>query len=81
MEFNPDGTTNKEGKERRTQAKSILLGVLYGRGEKSIAEQLNITVEEAKQIKESVFKGFPAIKKFEEKSLEMARNLGYVTTE
>ena len=27
-EFNPDGTTNKAGKERRTQAKSILLGRL-----------------------------------------------------
>lgn len=25
-EFNSDGTTNKDGKERRTQAKSILLG-------------------------------------------------------
>ena len=25
-EFRPDGTVNKEGKERRTQAKSILLG-------------------------------------------------------
>ena len=25
-EFNPDGTTNKDGKERRSQAKSILLG-------------------------------------------------------
>ena len=27
-EFREDGTTNKEGKERRTQAKSILLGRL-----------------------------------------------------
>ena len=26
LEFRPDGTTNKEGKERRSQAKSILLG-------------------------------------------------------
>lgn len=25
-EFRPDGTTNKEGKERRSRAKSILLG-------------------------------------------------------
>ena len=25
-EFNADGSTNKQGKERRTQAKSILLG-------------------------------------------------------
>ena len=39
LEFNPDGTTNKEGKDRRTSAKSILLGVLYGRGVPSIAEQ------------------------------------------
>ena len=26
LEFHPDGTTYKEGKERRSQAKSILLG-------------------------------------------------------
>lgn len=25
-EFNPDGSTNKQGKERRSRAKSILLG-------------------------------------------------------
>ena len=79
-EFNADGTTNKEGKERRTQSKSILLGVLYGRGEKSIAEQLNCSVEKAKNIKQSVFKGFPAIKEFEQDSLDMAYELGYVTT-
>ena len=79
-EFNPDGTTNKAGKERRTQAKSILLGVLYGRGEASIGEQLNCTTKKAKEIKESVFKGFPAIKKFEQDSLNMACELGYVTT-
>lgn len=80
LEFNPDGTTNKEGKERRTQAKSILLGVLYGRGEKSIAEQLGCSEEKAKSIKASVFKGFPAIKQFEEDSKDMAYELGYVTT-
>lgn len=79
-EFREDGTVNKEGKERRTQAKSILLGVLYGRGVPSIAEQLNTTTEKAQQIKDSVFKGFPAIKQFEEDSLDMAYELGYVTT-
>ena len=79
-EFNADGTTNKEGKERRTQAKSILLGVLYGRGEASIGEQLGCTVEKAKAIKNSVFKGFPAIKQFEQDSLDMAYEKGYVTT-
>lgn len=79
-EFNADGTTNKQGKERRTQAKSILLGVLYGRGVNSIAEQLRCTPEKAQAIKDSVFRGFPAIKKFEKDSLNMAEELGYVTT-
>ena len=79
-EFNEDGTTNKKGKERRTQAKSILLGVLYGRGEKSIAEQLKCSEQKAKDIKQSVFKGFPAIKQFENDSLDMAEDIGYVTT-
>ena len=80
LEFNDDGTTNKEGKERRSQAKSILLGVLYGRGVPSIAEQLNVSTEKAQAIKDSVFKGFPAIPKFEEDSLDMAYEKGYVTT-
>lgn len=79
-EFRPDGTTNKEGKARRTQAKSILLGVLYGRGEASIAEQLKCTVKKAHEIKESVFRGFPAIKQFEQDSLQMGEDVGYVTT-
>ena len=77
---NKTDKTNKEGKMYRTQSKSILLGVLYGRGEASIGEQLGCSTEKAKEIKESVFKGFPAIKKFEDASLQMARELGYVTT-
>lgn len=90
LEFKPDGTTNPDGKNRRSQAKSILLGVLYGRGVPSIAEQLYGTPKNDKEkkaftkkaqiIKDSVFKGFPAIPKFEEDSLEMGRELGYVTT-
>ena len=80
LEFRPDGTTNPDGKARRSQAKSILLGVLYGRGVPSIAEQLGTTTRKAQAIKDSVFKGFPAIPKFEEDSLNMAYEKGYVTT-
>jgi DNA polymerase I-like protein with 3'-5' exonuclease and polymerase domains len=79
-EFRPDGTTNEQGKGRRSQAKGILLGVLYGRGVSSIAEQLHTTTKKAQEIKDSVFKGFPAIKEFEKASLEMAEDVGYVTT-
>lgn len=80
-EFDDNGNKNPpEYKERRTQAKSILLGALYGRGVPSIAEQLGCSVDKAQDIKDSVFKGFPAIKKFEEDSLSFAREYGYVTT-
>ena len=80
LEFRPDGTTNKEGKERRSSAKSILLGILYGRGINSVAEQLKTTKQKAQQIQDKVFKGFPAIKQFEDDTIEMAETLGYVTT-
>lgn len=80
LEFRPDGTTNKEGKERRSSAKSILLGILYGRGINSIAEQLHTTKQKAQQIQDKIFKGFPAIPKFESDSKTMALELGYVTT-
>jgi DNA polymerase I-like protein with 3'-5' exonuclease and polymerase domains len=80
LEFRPDGTTNPDGKARRSQAKTILLGVLYGRGVQSIAEQLNTTTKKAQEIKDSVFRGFPAIKKFEHESIQMAQEVGFVTT-
>ena len=80
LEFRPDGTTNKEGKERRNQAKSILLGILYGRGINSVAEQLHTTKQKAQEIQDKVFKGFPAIKKFEDDTIRMAQTEGFVTT-
>ena len=80
LEFRQDGTTNPEGKERRSQAKSILLGVLYGRGVPSIAEQLGTTTKKAQEIKDAVFRGFPAIEQFEKDSIKMAEDVGYVTT-
>lgn len=80
LEFRPDGTTNKEGKERRSQAKSILLGILYGRGINSVAEQLHTTKQKAQAIQDKVFKGFPAIKKFEDDSINCAKTEGFVTT-
>ena len=46
----------------------------------SIAEQLGTTTKKAQQIKDSVFRGFPAIKKFEEDSIQMSKDYGYVTT-
>lgn len=79
-EFRVDGSVNKEGKEHRTQSKSIVLGVLYGRSISSIAEQLGISSEDAKVIYDTVLDAFPALKNFMEESQQMAKDFGYVTT-
>ncbi len=79
-EFREDGTVNADGKERRTQAKSIVLGILYGRQIPSIAEQLGVSTKEAQQIYDKVIASFPALGKFIEDSQDMARKEGYVTT-
>ena len=80
-EFDENGHKNPpEYKARRNQAKPILLGILYGRGDKSVAEQLNCTLEEAQKLKANLFRRFPEIQKFEKDSLQMGEDLGYVTT-
>lgn len=80
VEFNPDGSKNPEGKKYRNLAKPVLLGILYGRGDKSVAEGMGITLDEAKQLKANLYKKYPEIMIFEQKSLEMGEDLGYVTT-
>lgn len=79
-EFREDGTVNPEGKERRTQAKSIVLGILYGRQIPSIGEQLGVSTKEAQGIYDAVLKAFPELAQFIKDSQNMARTEGYVTT-
>ena len=79
-EFREDGTVNPAGKERRTQAKSIVLGILYGRQIPSIGEQLGVSTKEAQGIYDAVLKAFPELAQFIKDSQEMARTEGYVTT-
>lgn len=69
-----------DGKERRTPAKSILLGILYGRGLSSVAEQLKTTTKKAQEIQDKIFKQFPSIKKFEDDSKQFAKEYGFVET-
>lgn len=79
LEFYPEGTKivfegkevicghkthqNKSGKERRSQAKTVLLGLLYGRGAASIAQQINKPYEEGQKIIDRFYKSFPKVKK------------------
>lgn len=53
---------------------------MYGRGERSIAEQLGCEIDEAKNIKENVYEAFPRIKAFERESQLKVKQFGYVNT-
>lgn len=86
-----DGETDifEAGYELRNAAKRILLGIMYGRGASSIAEQLygktddkeqaKQNMEKAQAIKDKVYVAFPGIKIFEDESKRKALLYGYVT--
>lgn len=78
LEFNQDGTPNPDGAKRRSSVKSLLLGIMYGRGVASIAEQINGTVEEAQAIIDNFYKAYPKVKVWMDKTLEDAKKTGYV---
>ena len=75
-----DGSRNVEGYKRRSAAKAIVLGVLYGKGVQAIADDLNVTKEIAQEIYDKVMYSFPDLERFIHDSENMARELGYVTT-
>lgn len=79
-EFRPDGTTNKEGKERRGQAKIIQLAMTYGQAAYSLAQSLGKKVKEAQEIQDKFFARFPGIREFTNNTYEFAYHNGYVET-
>ena len=79
-EFRPDGTKNPEGKKRRDSVKSIILGIMYGRGAKAIGEQLNCSTKEAQKIVDQFNDAFPKVKKWMDTVLNNARRYGFVET-
>ena len=58
MERYEDGSPNPEGKKRRQSVKAILLGIMYGRGARAIAEQIGSTVERAQEIVDDIVIGW-----------------------
>lgn len=77
-EFYPDGTMNPEGKKRRSNCKSLLLGLMYGRGVSSIADQIHGSIQEAQKITDDFFNSFPKVKDWINKTEEDAQINGYV---
>lgn len=80
LEFNPDGTTNPQGKERRSSAKTLLLGIMYGMGTAKVAESINKTKKEAKELVDGFYSAFKGVKAITEATHDKASRLGYVET-
>ena len=90
LEFHPQTHEYQpEGKARRTEAKSILLGVLYGRAIPSIAEQLyggnkdmsdDEKIKKAQKVFDSVMNAFPGLRNLMLHTQQFATKYGYTET-
>lgn len=78
MEHHEDGSPNPEGKKRRGSCKSLLLGIMYGRGVASIAEQIGGTIKDAQKIIDDFYDSFPKVKNWITETQENAKKNGYV---
>ena len=70
----------EEAEAKRSYAKSVNFGILYGMGAKKLSDELGITNREAKEIIIAYFEAFPTIKSFLEKIQEDVKKIGYVET-
>ncbi len=64
----------------RSKSKMINYGIVYGLSDYGLADRLNIPREEAKQFIEAYLERFPEVASFIERTIEQAREEGYVST-
>lgn len=67
-------------RDQRTKAKRANFGIIYGITVFGLAERLDITRDEAKQLIDGYFETFPQVKDYMETAKEQARKQGYVET-
>jgi DNA polymerase-1 len=64
----------------RSKAKMVNYGIAYGLSAYGLADRLNIEQEEAASYIDRYFERFPAVKRYIDKTIEFARENGYVST-
>ena len=71
-----DEVTSKQ----RSDAKAVNFGIVYGKSDFGLSEDLNIPVKQAKEYIENYFNKYNKIKEFMDNIIEDASSNGYVTT-
>ena len=64
----------------RRNAKAVNFGIIYGMSDYGLAEQLGVTVKEAKSFIEKYFEKYAEIKEYMNKSIDFGKENGYVST-
>ena len=73
-------TADEVTADERRHAKTANFGILYGISAFGLASRLNIPRADAKQLIDNYFVTFPTIQQYMSKSVEFAREHGYVAT-
>lgn len=71
---------NEVTRMQRGEAKAVNFGIIYGQGAFTLAEQLNKSRSEAKELIDNYYKTFPKLKEYIANQVAFAREEGYVET-
>ncbi len=67
-------------REQRGKAKAVNFGIIYGQSAFGLAENLNISRTEAKEIIDNYFNQYAGVRTYMDNAIARARELGYVET-
>ena len=67
-------------REQRSKAKTANFGIIYGISVFGLAERMNVPRSEAKELIDGYFATYPQVKEYMDKSIERARENGYIET-
>lgn len=71
---------NDVTREQRSKAKTANFGIIYGISVFGLAERMGVDRKEAKELIDGYFETYPDVKRYMDKSIEVARENGYVET-
>lgn len=71
---------NEVTREQRGDAKAVNFGIIYGQGAFTLAQQLNKSRTEAKDLIDNYYANFPKLKQYIANQVDLARENGYVET-
>jgi len=68
-------------REMRDKAKTVNFGIIYGISAFGLQQRLNIPRKEANELIENYFEKYPGVKTYIDRTIEFARENGYVSTQ